>query len=124
LLAALSPDSSIGVLSVVTGTPLHEAGLDWRDFVGWRLDVERELIAARSQSGVAALYDLSDPAVQAAASARYNAAESALLGTVHAVRVETDANGTPILRAQVIAESGAETEVLFRLIDGVWKRAS
>jgi hypothetical protein len=124
LLAALSPDSNVGVLSVVTGTPLHEAGLDWRDFVGWRLDVERELNAARNEAGVATLYDLSDAAVQAAASARYNAAESAPTGTVHAVRIETDANGTPILRAQLNAESGAETEVLFRLIDGVWKRAS
>lgn len=40
LLARLTPETTVGVLSEITGTPLEQAGLDWRDYVAWRLGQE------------------------------------------------------------------------------------
>ncbi len=37
LLVALTPEANVAVLSQVTGTPLEQSGLDWRDYLEWRL---------------------------------------------------------------------------------------
>ena len=37
LVTQLTPDSTAAVLASVTGTSLEQSGLDWRDYIAWRL---------------------------------------------------------------------------------------
>ncbi len=128
LLAALTPDASMGVLASAAGAAsLSEITLDWRDLLTWRLTVETRLIAERNDAGFLALYDTSDPLAQERAFARYAAGDMGETWVVTGVVRELDANGVPLLRATALVRSlaGDRTEeVLFRLVDGVWKRAS
>lgn len=122
LLQALQPDSSASVIGSVTGTSLDAAGLDWRDFLTWRLVTENDLIARQDQAGFLALYV---PAMQEQALARFTAGASADTLTVVSAISEQDAAGMSQLRA--VAQAGEDTtrqEVIFKLIDGTWKRAS
>ena len=117
LLQALQPDSSIAVLNGITGS-LDQANLDWRDYLTWRLRQENERISARDEAGFLALYDVSDESVRAVAIQRFNSVP----GERSVVSV-LQQPGT--LRTLVqIAETGETEEVVFRLVDGVWKRAS
>ncbi|MDX1994432.1 MAG: hypothetical protein SF029_18765 [bacterium] len=129
LIRALLPDSSIAILSSITGvSTLDQMPLDWRDFFTWRLNTESELIAVGDSQGFLNLYDVGDPAVYALASARYNAnlpAEPMVVSLVSPA--EPGANGAPQRSAtvQIGAEGSLREEtVLFRLIDNVWRRAS
>ena len=122
LLQALKPDSNVGVMSQVAGMSLDAASLDWRDFLTWRLTVENELITRQDQTDFLELYD---PSLRDQAIARYNAGGSTDQRTVVSAVPEQN-NGTAQLRAvvQVGNPSTKQEEVVFRLIDGVWKRAS
>ncbi len=126
LLQALQPASDISVISGVTGTSLDVANLDWRDFSTWRLTLESQLSAERDETNFLALYDQNDEAVRNQAYARYNAGEGSDPRSVVSAVNERDANGVPQLRAvvQVGNPPSGEEEVIFRLVDGVWKRAS
>ena len=126
LLQALQPASDISAISSATGTSLDAASLDWRDFLTWRLTLERDLNAARDETNFLALYDVSDEAVRTQAYARFSAGESSDPLTVVAVVNQQDANGTPELRAtvQVGDPATSQEDVIFRLVEGSWKRAS
>ena len=69
---------------------------------------------------------MTDEAVRTQAYARFSSGESSDPRTVVSVVGERDANGTPQLRAtvQVGDPATSQEEVIFRLVDGVWKRAS
>ena len=123
LLQNLQPDSNVSIISTVTGTPLDAANLDWRDFLTWRLTVENELIARQDQANFLALYDMSSSAVRDQAYARYAAGASNDAPTVMAAIAESDIAGMPQLRA-IVQAGTLQSEVTFRLIDNVWKRAS
>lgn len=123
LLQNLQPDSNISIISQVTGTSLDAANLDWRDFLTWRLTVENDLIARQDQASYLALYDTSSSVTRDQAYARYAAGASSDAPTVMAAVAETDPSGLPQLRAVVQAGS-QQSEVTFRLVDNVWKRAS
>ncbi len=86
LLDLLTPNSTAAVLSEITGTSLEQAGLDWRDYVAWRL----------SQASGGQEFD------------------------VIAAVVEYDTDGNAQIRAQV-STGAAQTEVLYRLIGGMWQ---
>lgn len=126
LLQVMQPSSDVGVLNQVMGTSsLEQGNLDWRDFLTWRLVVEDELVARRDESNFLALYDTRDEAVRYTAYERFNAALTAERKVVVAVLLETGADGSPQLRTVVhVGESLRQEEVLFRLVDGVWKRAN
>lgn len=128
LLAALTPDASMSVLASAAGVgSLGEMTLDWRDLLTWRLTLETRLIAERNDAAFIALYDTSDPVALDRAFQRYGAGDLGETWVVTGVVAETDANSLPMLRATAFARSSAgdrTEEVLFRLIDDVWKRAS
>ena len=103
LLQALQPTSNIGVLSQITGKALDVAGLDWRDFLTWRLVLENELITRQDQTDFLELYD---PSMRDQAIARYNAGGSTDQRTVISA-IPEQVNGTcPTSDAGTGGESG------------------
>lgn len=122
LAQALQRDSMAAVLNVVAGTPsLDQANLDWRDYLTWRLRLENERIAARDEAGLLALYDSADETARNFALQRYNS----LPGERSVVSFLLQPGTPPTLRALAqITETGETEEILFRLVDGEWKRAS
>jgi hypothetical protein len=128
LLDAMQPDSNVSILLGVTGTAsLDQANLDWRDFLTWRLMTEDELIRRREDANFLSLYDTRDENLRSVASQRYTVIPGDISRTVLSAPLETGADGVPTLRATVqVVEAGVITqeEVLFRLVDGVWRRAN
>ncbi len=126
LLQSLQPASDISAISSATGTSLDAASLDWRDFLTWRLTLEQNLDAERDETNFLALYDVTDEAVRTQAYARFSSGENSDPRLVVSVVSERDANGTPELRAtvQVGDPATSQEDVIFRLVDGGWKRAS
>jgi hypothetical protein len=122
LLQSLEPDSNISILNATTGTAsLDQANLDWRDYLTWRLQQENERITARDETGFMALYDTNDETVRNLAVQRYNSVP----GERRVVSVLQQPGTPPSLQTLVqVAETGETEEVLFRLVEGVWKRAS
>ncbi|MBZ0296492.1 MAG: hypothetical protein K8L99_28280 [Anaerolineae bacterium] len=123
LLKLLQPDSNVSIFTAVTGAAtLEQANLDWRDFLTWRLVLEQELIARGDEAGFIALYD---PAIQGIAIDRYRTGTSNVQPVVVSVRPETGDDGVFQLRAVVEMGDQAQQEaVIFRLIDGTWRRAN
>ena len=129
LISVLGPSDDILMLGPVAGVAtLDQTGLDWRDFLTWRLNVERELMSRRDEAAFLALYDSGDENARAVALGRYNAAPSPEAVSVVSVSPETDANGVAHLRARVQYGSAETTlreeEAIFRLVNGTWKRAN
>ncbi len=127
LLQAMTPDANASILNGVTGTAsLEQANLDWRDFFTWRLALESELITRRDETNFLALYDTRDEAVRTAAYTRYNGGASAEQQIVVSIVPETAPDGGLILRAivQVGGAGGRQEAVLFRVVDGGWRRAN
>lgn len=124
---ALTPDSSLSILSEVTAKPLDQLGLDWRDVLTWRLITEDELILRQDEANFWTLYDTQDEVVRNAAYQRFINPAQTVKKVVVAAQQSTDLNGAPVLQAtvQVGDNESVTTElVLFRLVDGVWKRAN
>lgn len=128
LARAMQPNSSVSVINTVVGTAsLEQAVLDWRDFLTWRLTVEDELIGRRDEAGFLSLYDTREDAVRTAAYDRYNTGWDIGRKVVTGVVPEIGLGNFPQLRATVqVGEDGSTTEqqILFRLVNGVWLRAS
>lgn len=127
LLQTMQPDTSVVALSAVTGVgSLEQANLDWRDYLTWRLATENELIQRRDEANFLALYDTRDERVRQVAYQRFAATPLDLQKVVISAPVEVSAEGMPQIRAvaQVGEDSASREEILFRLTDGVWKRAS
>jgi hypothetical protein len=127
LLQAMQPDSSVSILNGITGVgSLEQANLDWRDYLTWRLVTENELIRRRDETNFLALYDTRDERVREVAYQRFAATPLDLQKVVISAPVEMSAEGVPQIRAvvQVGEDAASREEILFRLSDGVWKRAS
>lgn len=127
LLAAFRPDSTIGLLAQVTQKSLEQTGLDWRDYLTWRLGVEDDLLQKRDEANFLALYDTRDSAVRDLAYSRFNTVENAIKKTVTSVRMEVGSDASVSLRTVVEIGEGTvvqQSEVIFRLADGVWKRVN
>jgi hypothetical protein len=128
LLLSMAPDATMGVLASAAGaSSLAEMSLDWRDLLTWRLTLEARLIAERGDAAFLALYDTSDALAQNLAFQRYAAGSLGETWVVTSTVREADANGLPLVRATALvrAPAGDRTvEVVFRLVDGVWKRAN
>jgi len=127
LMQTMTPDSSANILNTITGTTsLEQANLDWRDFFTWRLALENDLITRRDETNFLALYDTRDEAVRNAAYERYNAGGTGEQRIVVSAIPENAPDGSFILRAivQVGGAGGRQEAALFRVVDGVWKRAN
>jgi hypothetical protein len=124
LVQEMSPNANASILNRVTGAAsLEQANLDWRDFLTWRLALENELIIRRDETNFLALYDTRDEAVRSAAYGRYNAGASGEQRIVVSAMPENAPGGSFILRA--IVQAGERQEAaLFRVVDGVWRRAN
>jgi hypothetical protein len=124
LLATLQPDSNAGILNTVAGTAsLDQAGLDWRDFLTWRLALENELISRGDEANFLLLYDTREDAIRNIAYARYASGDTGTQRTVVTASPESGPDGTFHLRAIVDAGTGQE-EVIFRLVNDRWLRAN
>lgn len=128
LLRTMQPDSSMAVFAQVTGAAsLAQTGLDWRDWLTWRLVLEDQLIANRDEANWLQLVDTRTEALRQSAYQRFNANAPAENKVVVDVTRQTAEDGvTPQLRAQV--QVGSEgvfryEYVLFNLVDNVWRRA-
>lgn len=127
LLQVMQPNADASVLNQVAGTfSLDEVRADWRDFLTWRLKIEDDLIAQRDETNFVLLYDTRDDAIRNIAYSRFNAGLPPEEKVVLSAQPE-NVGGMPQLRAQVQIGSGdavRQEEVIFRLVDGVWRRAS
>ena len=127
LLDSLGTTDSMAILQRVIPDPLAQADLHWRDFIEWRIKLESELIGARAEEQWLRLYDTSDEGARRAAYARFNQSVAEPVYRVVDQFVWTGDAGHPQLRVSVEAgdasQPGAEN-VLFNLVNGVWKRAS
>lgn len=127
LLTRLSATDSMAILQRVIPDPLAQAGLDWRDFIEWRLDLESELIAARAEEAWLRLYDTSDAGVRRAAYARFNQNTPPQAYKVVDQFIWTSDAGHPQLRVSVKAGEASRMQeeiVSFNMVNGVWKRAN
>ena len=127
LLTQLSDTSDMSIIEAVVDEPLEGADLDWRDFIEWRLRLERELINTRRQNEWLSLYDTSDESVRLVAYERYSLGTTAQDYSVIDQAVWSTPYGWPQLRATVRAtgdDGNGEEIILFNLVNGVWKRAS
>ena len=123
LLQILQPDSDISILTVVLSVPLDQAGLDWRDFLTWRLATEDNLIQQRAETLWQKMVDLRTDVDRNAAYVRYNAAQAGAPRKVTSVTASTAPDGTPALTALVTAADGSSAEqITFRLVNNVWVR--
>jgi len=123
-----APGSDIRVLLAPAGVDaLNQLEVDWRDYLSWRLELENELHRQRDEANFVSLYDTRLDEVAGLSFQRFAAANAYEDQTVVAVQPETQPDGVPGLRATVqVGEGDAarQQEVLFRLSDGVWKRAN
>jgi hypothetical protein len=125
LLIALRPDSNISLLAQITGKSLEQTALDWRDYLTWRLTVEDDLIQKHDETNYLTLYDTRDAAVRDLAYERFNAQAPASKWSVTSVQTEVGTDAMVNLRALVAMGEEPnlrQSEAVFRLADGVWKR--
>ena len=120
---AIAPDSTVSLLAGTAGQALQALEVDWSDFLQARLALEDARIAAGDQAAVLALYDPADMTAQGLALARLAEAAPPESARVLGAALASDANGVPILRAQVQRGAAVE-EAVFRLAEGTWKRVS
>ena len=100
---------------------------DWRDFFTWRLRLENDLIAQQDVMTVLSLYDSRDGDILSAAYARL---EQSPLSSIEATVVRLhnpSAEGLPQMAVTARlgeGEDSAEMQILFRLVENQWLRAS
>ncbi|WP_119067936.1 hypothetical protein [Aggregatilinea lenta] len=121
-------------LSAVTGQSLAQmpvetlSALDWRGFFQWRLDVEAQLLS--QVDGSTALLDLYDLDISSAASEVARRIEDPTYASrtapqVQAVNVLRDESGQTYAYVDAVrAEDGATIQIIWRLVNGTWKRTN
>lgn len=129
LLRALQPDSSLQLLTQITGVPsVEQANLDWRDYLTWRLVTADDLLAKRDEANYLSFWDTRD---ENARNQAYQLFTAQVVGDVKkaviSAPVERTPDGTAEIRAVVQMGEGeaATTEVvLFRFVNGAWRRVN
>ena len=127
LLRLMPPDANIGILSQVTGASLDQSNLDWRDFFTWRLTVEGELVVQQNIEALMALYDTRDEAILAAAYSRFEQPPVESIEVTVTRLHDAAPDGSPQQAVTVRVGEGAnnvEFQILFRLVNNNWLRAS
>jgi hypothetical protein len=128
VLQGMSPGSDIRVLLAPAGADaLNNLAVDWRDYLTWRLNLENELHQQRNQVAFVALYDTRLGDVANIAFSRFEQARDYQRYEVTQVQPVIQPDGTPALQTIVQvgeADNTRQEEILFRLSDGVWKRAN
>ncbi len=124
LLSGLQPMSDLTLLGQITATPTEQLALDWRDYLTWKLGLEKTFIQNQDEANYLLLYDTRDEATRTLAYSRFTQPVSSSQPLVASVQRETLADGRIALQA--MAQDGGEalTEVRFVWVDGTWKRAN
>lgn len=130
LIQTMQPESDMRIIApLLSVATLDQANLDWRDFFTWRVTLERDLIFARDPERVLALYDTRDETARASAYTHYDQPQS-MDEPLTAVLVQTlapsgDGSAQRLVTIQIGSGPEARTEdVLFRLVENVWRRVT
>lgn len=124
LVRVLEPNATAAVINKITATAsLDQANLDWRDFLTWRLSLETEFINRQDETNLIALYD---PSARDFAYQRLSTGTTGEQWVVVSAMPETSPEGIFQIRAttQVGSDATRQEAVLFRLVDGTWRRAN
>lgn len=126
IVRGITPTGNVDALPALLGAvDLAALESDWRDYLTWRLSLERDFIAAGNQAGMLALYDPTNPALTAVAQARLQAGIPEVR-TVVSARQSTAEDGAPQVRTlvQIGDDPSRQEEVSFRLVNGLWLRSA
>lgn len=124
LIGSMPANGDVRLVAQVAGTPdVAQAALDWRDYLTWRLRLEDDFIAARDSANFFSLYDHTNEALRVLAQGRFDIGQPGGQVVV-SVAQGLDSSGAPILRTLAQNAAGEQTEIVFRLIEGLWKRAN
>ncbi|MEP7286321.1 MAG: hypothetical protein ABI947_11190 [Chloroflexota bacterium] len=118
---ALTPSTDIGVVGVALKQPIELLALDWRMFFQWRLEVEKTLIARNDVAGFQALWDAANPAALEQMRERM-AHPTQSTPQVQAVSISPGSDGVSRATVQTTAD-GQSVVIIFRLVEGGWKRS-
>lgn len=126
VITGLSPEATLDRLLVPAGVAnLSQLEVDWRDYLSWRLNLERQLQTEGDQVSFTNQYDTNDPAIVNLATQRFATPATDEQRIVSGVQANVDANGAPILQAAVRYINGDQTReegAIYRLVNGQWKR--
>ena len=122
LIHSLARDSDISVLSQVTQQPLESLALDWRAFFQWRLDLEKSLLKNNNQTAFIALWDTKNPQAVPKMQARLSHPTQAI-PQVQSVAISPGPDNVPQATIQATADGNAQI-LVFRMVNGTWKRAA
>jgi hypothetical protein len=122
VLRALQPSSDVGVLGIALKQPLEALAVDWRTFFQWRLDVEKTLLARNDRDSFQALWDAANPTALEQMRIRM-ARPTQATPQVQAVSIAPGNDGVARATVQVSAD-GQSQVIIFRLVDGAWKRSA
>lgn len=118
--------SDIRVLAQMANAEhIGQLAVDWRDYLTWRLSLESVFHLNRDQVNYVGLYDTLLPEATNLAFTRFEQPVLAWNPTVIAIQPEMQADN--VLGLRVIArdeQNQLEQAILFRLSDGLWKRAN
>lgn len=125
LIRRTPPTADSGFISEITGAPLDASGLDWRDFFTWRLRQEYALWERGLLNDYLMLYDGDDADIQQGARERFEGGiESGEWEVVSVGTTSPTADGQTQVLATVMTPDEATFQVVFRLVDNHWLRAS
>jgi hypothetical protein len=119
---ALTPTADISIVGTALKQPLESLALDWRTFFQWRLDVEKTLLARNDTAGFQALWDVANPQALEQMRARM-ARPTQATPQVQAVAISPGTDGVARAAVQVTLDNKLQT-VIFRLVNGAWKRSA
>jgi hypothetical protein len=122
VLRALQPSSDVSVLGTALKQPIESLALDWRTFFQWRLDVEKTLLARNDRDNFQALWDAANPTALEQMRLRMSRPTQAT-PQVQAVSIAPGTDGVARATVQVTAD-GQQQVIVFRLVDGAWKRSA
>lgn len=124
LISSMPANGDVRLVAQAAGVAdVAQAALDWRDYLTWRLRLEDDFIAARDSTNFFSLYDTTSDPLRVLAQGRFDAGQGAGQVVV-SVAQGLDTSSTPILRTLAQNAAGDQAEVVFRLVDGIWKRAN
>lgn len=119
---SLARDTDINILSQIIQQPLDSLTLDWRSFFQWRLDLEKTLLNNNDQTSFRALWDTANPQAVPKMQARLGHPTQAT-PQVQSVAIGPGPDKVPQATIQATADGTAQV-LVFRLVNGTWKRAA
>jgi hypothetical protein len=119
----LNPEFRLEMWESALGGPLELLDIDWRGYFQWRLDLERQYLAAGNLGAAERLWDVETPAARAEFNRRL-ASPNAPAGQVEQVMVQRGTDGQLRAFVQIVGDGSPPQQVIFRLAGGTWKRTA